>query len=257
MPKPVRDPEKARRAARHPDRPGEACRAAPGTSKPLVDRAREALAGSLNVPAVRVAATLGAPEVVSTLRNVGLSLPDGADNYGLSIALGSGEVTPLELAEAYATLARGGEHEPPHVIGARVARALAGERADVGLSQGPYADPFVQSASICGVPPGARRRATVAMRPGRNAARGAAPSAVPGLARGARARRAGCRRLWRAVVPRLAGARMCCARCRSAAHRRAVAARRRRPASRARTGRLARRSAAPRSAFVEVSSGPR
>ena len=72
--------------------------------------AREALAGSLNVPAVRVAATLGAPEVVSTLRNVGLSLPDGADNYGLSIALGSGEVTPLELAEAYATLARGGEH---------------------------------------------------------------------------------------------------------------------------------------------------
>ncbi|MEA2748230.1 MAG: penicillin-binding protein [Myxococcales bacterium] len=72
--------------------------------------AREALAGSLNVPAVRVAATLGAREVVTTLRNVGLSLPDGHEKYGLSIALGSGEVTPLELAEAYVTLARGGEH---------------------------------------------------------------------------------------------------------------------------------------------------
>jgi penicillin-binding protein 1C len=72
--------------------------------------AREALAGSLNVPAVRMAATLGAREVVSTLRNAGLSLPDGAEKYGLSIALGSGEVTPLELAEAYVTLARGGEH---------------------------------------------------------------------------------------------------------------------------------------------------
>jgi penicillin-binding protein 1C len=72
--------------------------------------AREALAGSLNVPAVRLAATLGAREVVSTLRNAGLALPDGADKYGLSIALGSGEVTPLELAEAYVTLARGGEH---------------------------------------------------------------------------------------------------------------------------------------------------
>lgn len=72
--------------------------------------AREALAGSLNVPAVRVAADLGAREVVSTLRAVGLSLPEGHERYGLSIALGSGEVTPLELAEAYVTLARGGEH---------------------------------------------------------------------------------------------------------------------------------------------------
>jgi penicillin-binding protein 1C len=72
--------------------------------------AREALAGSLNVPAVRLAADLGAREVVSTLRDVGLSLPDGAERYGLSIALGSGEVTPLELAEAYVALARGGEH---------------------------------------------------------------------------------------------------------------------------------------------------
>lgn len=72
--------------------------------------AREALAGSLNVPAVRLAADLGARELVTTLRNVGLSLPDGHERYGLSIALGSGEVTPLELAEAYVTLARGGEH---------------------------------------------------------------------------------------------------------------------------------------------------
>jgi penicillin-binding protein 1C len=72
--------------------------------------AREALAGSLNVPAVRVAAELGARDVVATLRSAGLSLPDGHERYGLSIALGSGEVTPLELAEAYVALARGGEH---------------------------------------------------------------------------------------------------------------------------------------------------
>jgi NAD-dependent dihydropyrimidine dehydrogenase PreA subunit len=32
--------EKARRAARHPDRPGEQCRAAPGTFRPVIDRAR-------------------------------------------------------------------------------------------------------------------------------------------------------------------------------------------------------------------------
>ena len=34
------DTEKARRAARHPDRPGEDCRATPGTFRPSVDRAR-------------------------------------------------------------------------------------------------------------------------------------------------------------------------------------------------------------------------
>ena len=72
--------------------------------------AREALAGSLNVPAVRLAADIGAKELVTLLRSVGLSLPDGHERYGLSIALGSGEVTPLELTEAYVTLARGGEH---------------------------------------------------------------------------------------------------------------------------------------------------
>ena len=32
--------EKARRAAAHPDRPGEACKAEPGTWRPVVDRSR-------------------------------------------------------------------------------------------------------------------------------------------------------------------------------------------------------------------------
>jgi NAD-dependent dihydropyrimidine dehydrogenase PreA subunit len=40
MTKPRLDSEKARRAAAHPDRPGEACRAAPGAWEPRVDRAR-------------------------------------------------------------------------------------------------------------------------------------------------------------------------------------------------------------------------
>ena len=62
------------------------------------------------MPAVRLAADVGARELVRLLRRVGLSLTDGHQRYGLSIALGSGEVTPLELAEAYTTLARGGEH---------------------------------------------------------------------------------------------------------------------------------------------------
>ena len=72
--------------------------------------AREALAGSLNVPAVRLASAMGAREAVAVLRRAGLALTDGAERYGVSIALGSAEVSPRELAEAYVTLARGGEH---------------------------------------------------------------------------------------------------------------------------------------------------
>jgi NAD-dependent dihydropyrimidine dehydrogenase PreA subunit len=39
-PPPSRDPEKAKRAARDPARPGEACEAAPLAWRPVVDRAR-------------------------------------------------------------------------------------------------------------------------------------------------------------------------------------------------------------------------
>jgi NAD-dependent dihydropyrimidine dehydrogenase PreA subunit len=40
MASPNLDNDKARRAAKHPDRPGEKCQAAPGTYHPVVDRAR-------------------------------------------------------------------------------------------------------------------------------------------------------------------------------------------------------------------------
>jgi NAD-dependent dihydropyrimidine dehydrogenase PreA subunit len=36
----ARDAAKAKRAAAHPDRPGEKCQAEPGTWRPVVDRAR-------------------------------------------------------------------------------------------------------------------------------------------------------------------------------------------------------------------------
>ncbi len=122
--------------------------------------AREALAGSLNVPAVRLAHELGAPEVVRVLQAAGLSLTGGAARYGLSVALGSGEVTPLELAEAYGVLARGGEHvavrtrasDPPplpkRVFDAGAAAVIADALSDPfarirGLrARGPFDLPF-------------------------------------------------------------------------------------------------------------------
>lgn len=76
--------------------------------------AREALAASLNVPVVRLASSLvqthGDSVLLDRLLALGFeSLDHSAAHYGLSVALGSGEVTPLQLARAYVTLARSGE----------------------------------------------------------------------------------------------------------------------------------------------------
>lgn len=75
--------------------------------------AREALAGSLNVPAVRLAAEVGAPDLLASLRSLGfVSLDRGAEFYGLALALGSGEVRLRELCAAYMAVARGGDAIP-------------------------------------------------------------------------------------------------------------------------------------------------
>lgn len=72
-------------------------------------RAREALASSYNVPAVRVAEDVGLPMTLDVLRRAGFeSLSQGAEHYGLGLALGNGEVSLWESARAYRGLARGG-----------------------------------------------------------------------------------------------------------------------------------------------------
>ncbi|MBK8011619.1 MAG: penicillin-binding protein 1C [Deltaproteobacteria bacterium] len=69
----------------------------------------EALARSLNVPAIRVAQEVGTASLLERLRALGFaSLDRRAEYYGLGLTLGNGEVTLLELAQAYATLARRG-----------------------------------------------------------------------------------------------------------------------------------------------------
>ncbi|MCB0322061.1 MAG: transglycosylase domain-containing protein [Bdellovibrionales bacterium] len=70
---------------------------------------REALGNSLNVPAIRAAEFVGIEPMVQRLREFGFRhLTAGAQHYGKGLSLGNGEVTLLELAEAYRILARGG-----------------------------------------------------------------------------------------------------------------------------------------------------
>jgi penicillin-binding protein 1A len=76
-------------------------------------RLREALANSVNVVAVRVLREVGPPSVVAWAQALGIESPMKPD---LSLALGSYEVRPIELAGAYATFAAGGVYEQPHLV---------------------------------------------------------------------------------------------------------------------------------------------
>ncbi|MFL6632524.1 MAG: penicillin-binding protein 1C [Massilia sp.] len=70
---------------------------------------RTSLAGSLNVPAVRTLMLAGLQRFHERLRLLGItSLTEAPEFYGWSLALGSGDVSLQELANAYRTLANGG-----------------------------------------------------------------------------------------------------------------------------------------------------
>jgi penicillin-binding protein 1C len=80
-------------------------------------RLREALGNSLNVPAVYTLYQLGTAPALARLHAFGFdSLTEDAEHYGPALALGDGEVSLLELANAYATLARGGLRRPVRLV---------------------------------------------------------------------------------------------------------------------------------------------
>lgn len=75
---------------------------------------RDALGNSLNVSAVKVLQGIGGPAVLlARLRELGIStLQEDADHYGLGLTIGNAPVRLLELANAYACLARLGVWKP-------------------------------------------------------------------------------------------------------------------------------------------------
>lgn len=71
---------------------------------------RNALAQSVNIPAIQVLYLAGIHDSLSTAHDLGITTLGNANQYGLTLVLGGGEVTPLELTSAYSTFANDGTY---------------------------------------------------------------------------------------------------------------------------------------------------
>ena len=76
---------------------------------------RAALANSYNIPAVKALEHAGIPAFRELARRLGISTLTRED-YGLALALGSGEISLLEMVNAYAAFDNGGLRLEPHLI---------------------------------------------------------------------------------------------------------------------------------------------
>ncbi len=73
----------------------------------------DALAHSVNTITVNLAQEIGVPKVVAAAKRLGISSPLEAN---ASLALGTNEVTPIELTAAYAAFANGGYRVTPYLV---------------------------------------------------------------------------------------------------------------------------------------------
>lgn len=74
---------------------------------------RRALEQSINVPAVKMFDLIGGRRVIDFAHRCGIETP--LPNYP-SVALGSADLLPIELASAFAAVANGGTHVKPYLI---------------------------------------------------------------------------------------------------------------------------------------------
>ncbi len=72
---------------------------------------RTALASSYNVPAVKVLGSIGVAKMIEQGKLMGITSWNDEGRFGLSLTLGGGEVTMLDMAKVYGTLANGGIRE--------------------------------------------------------------------------------------------------------------------------------------------------
>lgn len=69
---------------------------------------RDALAQSINVPAVKALYLVGLTDALRLARSLGISTLEDVNRYGLTLVLGGGEVTLLDMVNAYGSFAAEG-----------------------------------------------------------------------------------------------------------------------------------------------------
>lgn len=78
---------------------------------------KNALAMSLNIPAVKTLYLAGVKDSIDLAKNLGITGLNQPDRYGLSLVLGGGEVKLLDHVNAYASVANGGvRHDKTSIL---------------------------------------------------------------------------------------------------------------------------------------------
>ncbi|PIR44375.1 hypothetical protein COV23_00160 [Candidatus Wolfebacteria bacterium CG10_big_fil_rev_8_21_14_0_10_31_9] len=77
---------------------------------------RNALAQSINIPAVKVLYLAGLNDAISTAQDFGISTLNDQSRYGLSLVLGGGEVKLIDMTEAYSVFAQDGVKHDQSII---------------------------------------------------------------------------------------------------------------------------------------------
>lgn len=78
--------------------------------------ARRALSNSLNIPSIEVLSKVGIKSALEMANRLGITTLNAPSRFGLSLALGTGEVRLLDLTSAYATFANYGKKISPTTI---------------------------------------------------------------------------------------------------------------------------------------------
>ena len=78
--------------------------------------ARDALGGSLNVPAVKALDHVGLNNMISLATRMGITTLNNADRFGLALTLGGGEMRLIDLTSAFGVFAAGGIRAPTTAI---------------------------------------------------------------------------------------------------------------------------------------------
>ncbi len=90
---------------------------------------RNALAQSMNIPAVKALYLVGIKDAMSTISDFGVTTLTDANRYGLSLVLGGGEVHLVDLISAYSVLANDGiKHDQNMILEIRDAKGVILEK---------------------------------------------------------------------------------------------------------------------------------